>query len=114
MHEMMNVLQIRKYHSLQRKLGHGLTTLVVGGAQEALQGDDTTIELTLKSRKGFVKLALETGVDLVPSFGFGEQHIFRMINSPEGSKMRRFQEWVKRKLTFSPVIFTGRGIFQYL
>ena len=103
-----------KYHSLQRKPGHGLTTLVVGGAQEALQGDDTTIELTLKNRKGFVKLALETGVDLVPSFGFGEQHIFRMINSPEGSKMRRFQEWVKRKLTFSPVIFTGRGIFQYL
>merc|ERR1712098_532704 len=66
------------------------------------------------NRKGFVKLALQTGVDIIPSFGFGEQHIFKMLNGPEGSRMRRFQEWVKRKLTFSPVIFTGRGVFQYL
>ena len=81
---------------------NGVTTLVVGGAQEALQGTDDTIELILKNRKGFVKLALETGADLVPCFGFGEQQIFQMLQMPEGSKMRRFQEWFKKKTTFSP------------
>ena len=81
---------------------NGVTTLVVGGAQEALQGTDDTIELILKNRKGFVKLALETGADLIPCFGFGEQQIFQMLQMPEGSKMRRFQEWFKKKTTFSP------------
>ena len=81
---------------------NGVTTLVVGGAQEALQGTDDTIELILKNRKVFVKLALETGADLVPCFGFGEQQIFQMLQMPEGSKMRRFQEWFKKKTTFSP------------
>ena len=87
--------------------------MVVGGAQEALQGDEATVELTLKNRKGFVRLAMEAGADLVPSFGFGEQHIFRLVKSPKGSNLRKFQEKMKSLLSFSPVLFTGRGIFQY-
>jgi len=96
------------------KPNFGVTCLVVGGAQEALQGDEETVELTLKNRKGFVRLALESGADLIPCFAFGEQHVFKLVNSPEGSKLRRFQEWAKSWLSFSPVLFTGRGIFQYI
>lgn len=87
--------------------------VVVGGAQESLQGDENVIELTLKRRKGFVKLAMESEADLIPAFGFGEQKIYNLTTSPKGSKLRKFQEWVKKNMSFSPVLFSGRGVFQY-
>ena len=98
---------------IRSKPNFGVTCLVVGGAQEALQGDETTIELALKNRKGFVKLAMESGVGLIPCIGLGEQQIFNLLATPKGSKLRKFQEWAKGILSFSPVLFLGRGIFQY-
>ena len=91
---------------------NGVTCLVVGGAQESLSGSDFTVDLTLAKRKGFVKLALETGADLLPCFAFGEQQIFN-LHSEKGSRVRRFQEFLKKCTTIAPVIFSGRGIFQY-
>ena len=91
---------------------NGVTSLVVGGAQEALQADTEVVELTLANRKGFVKLAMETGSDLLPCFAFGENQIYNMV-SPKGSKLRKFQEFMKKLTTISPVVFSGRGIFQY-
>jgi len=91
---------------------NGVTCLVVGGAQESLSGNDSTVDLTLLKRKGFVKLALETGADLLPCFAFGEQQIFNLY-SEKGSKIRQFQEYLKKCTTIAPVIFSGRGIFQY-
>ena len=89
-----------------------MTSLVVGGAQEALQADTEVVELTLANRKGFIKLAMETGSDLLPCFAFGENQIYNMV-SPKGSKLRKFQEFMKKLTTISPVVFSGRGIFQY-
>lgn len=50
--------------------------LVVGGASEALNGSHDLIKLVLNKRKGFCKLALRHGVDLVPTFTFGEEFIY--------------------------------------
>ena len=51
--------------------------LVVGGATESLNcGDKHKVKLYLVRRKGFVKLALQHGRDLVPVFGFGENEIY--------------------------------------
>ena len=44
------------------------------------------MKLYLLKRKGFIKLALRHGVDLVPSFSFNEQLIFKQL-SPEKGKM---------------------------
>ena len=96
----------------KREPNNGVTCLVVGGAQESLCGNESTVELTLLNRKGFVKLALETGAHLLPCFAFGEQQIFN-LHSEKGSRVRRFQEFLKKCTTIAPVIFTGRGIFQY-
>lgn len=36
-------------------------------------------------RKGFVKLALREGASLVPVFSFGENAVFEMVKSREGT-----------------------------
>ena len=51
--------------------------------------------------------------DLVPVFSFGENELFKQASNPQGSWLRRFQEKLRKWLTFAPVIFYGRGIFQY-
>jgi hypothetical protein len=54
---------------------HGLTypynivNQPMGGVGEMLNNNEQTIFL---KRKGFIKLALETGVDLIPHYTFGD------------------------------------------
>jgi hypothetical protein len=52
-------------------------TIVVGGAAESLSAHPGTADLTLKRRKGFIKLAIRQGADLVPVFSFGENDVSR-------------------------------------
>ncbi|XP_029828946.3 2-acylglycerol O-acyltransferase 1 [Ixodes scapularis] len=87
--------------------------VVVGGAQEALDAHKGKSVLTLRNRKGFVRCALQCGADLVPVFSFGENDIYYQAKNPPGSRLRWFQEKMKALTGFSPVIFHGRGIFQY-
>ncbi len=89
------------------------TAIVVGGASEALNYETDKITLVLNKRKGFIKLALRFGRDIVPIFVFGENYVYGQAPNPEGSRLRRFQNWFEKKFTFSPPIFYGRGIFQY-
>ena len=58
--------------------------LVPGGALEALNSDPDKIRLVLNRRKGFIKLALKHGVDLVPTFSFGEAFIYDQVKSEKG------------------------------
>ena len=60
------------------------TVLVVGGALEAANSDKDCLKLVLNRRKGFIKLALRFGVDLVPTFSFGENSIYDQIPNPVG------------------------------
>jgi len=92
--------------------------LVVGGAREVLNQPDPSqgngeIRLILRERKGFVKLAMRHGADLVPTFSFGETSVFKFLPNPEGSFIRRFQVWFQRNFVYPPAIFYGRGLFQY-
>ncbi|XKL69080.1 hypothetical protein PGB90_006849 [Kerria lacca] len=54
--------------------------VVVGGVAEALKSQPETYKLVLKNRKGFVKLALETGSSLVPVFSFGETNTYDQVS----------------------------------
>ena len=99
-------------HLLTRPGGQ-LAVLVPGGAEEALNSDRREVRLVLNRRKGFVKMALTTGTPLVPSFTFGENKIYTKLDNPEGSWIRRFQDWAQNLFGFAPVLFLGRGIFNY-
>ncbi|GMS79713.1 hypothetical protein PENTCL1PPCAC_1888, partial [Pristionchus entomophagus] len=89
------------------------TLLVVGGAQEALDAHPGKHVLTLKKRKGFIKAALVNGASLVPCFAFGENDIFLQASNKEGTIVRWVQTLVKNMCGVSPVVFHGRGIFNY-
>jgi len=89
------------------------TVLVPGGARESLNGDKDRIRLVLNNRKGFIKMALETGVSLVPTFSFGEMCVYDLYPNPPGSWVRRLQDFVLSKTTVPLFFFMGRGVFQY-
>ena len=69
--------------TLKNKLLEGDSiVLVPGGAAEALNAhtesdqSNPTVTLSLARRRGFIRLAQETGAVLVPCFGFGENRAF--------------------------------------
>ena len=63
--------------------------------------------LIIKNRKGFVRIALETGSNLVPVFVFGENDVYNTLEVEKGSKLRKFQEWVKSWSQFGLPIIRG-------
>ncbi|XP_060137967.1 2-acylglycerol O-acyltransferase 3 [Zootoca vivipara] len=90
--------------------GHAVV-IVVGGAAESLDCAPGEQRVRLHGRRGFVRLALQHGADLVPVYTFGENDIFRQIRFPEGSCARRLQLGFKQLLGFAPCLFSGRGLF---
>lgn len=63
-------------------------TIVVGGAQEALDAQPDVMRLKLKGRYGFVKMALRNGAALVPVIGFGENQLWKGFRLEKGSFLR--------------------------
>uniref|UniRef100_A0A670KJF7 Acyltransferase n=1 Tax=Podarcis muralis TaxID=64176 RepID=A0A670KJF7_PODMU len=90
--------------------GHAVV-IVVGGASEMLDTVPGEHRIHLHRRKGFVRLALQHGADLVPVYTFGENDIYRLIRFPEGSFVHRLQLGFKQLIGFAPCLFSGRGLF---
>ena len=77
-----------------------------GGVQEVILIDPKNKDdliLFLQSRKGFIKLALETGTAIVPTFIFNLDNSFGYL-IPRG----KFMSNIARKIGFLPVFFWGR------
>lgn len=74
-----------------------------GSGEESLltrRGEDV---LVLSKRKGFVRLALSYGCDIVPIFGVGNSDLFTTYSFASGFRM-----WLQKKLHISIPIFHGR------
>ena len=76
--------------------------LIVGGEREQRYVYPDTYRFFVKSRKGFVKIALKTGAPLVPAISFGENNYFTIFKLRSTEKTYKF-----------PPAFCGRGFFQY-
>lgn len=100
-------------HILSRKDGGNLLGVIVGGAQEALNARPGAYKLLLRNRKGFVRLALMHGADLVPIFSFGENDLYDQVENSPGSWLRSIQNRLQKIMGISLPLFHGRGIFQY-
>lgn len=75
------VIDAARYNA-KRALASGYSiALVPGGATEALYAMPGKNTLVLKKRRGFVKLALECGADLVPVYSFGENDCYNQAAS---------------------------------
>lgn len=100
-------------HILSKKEGGNLLTIIIGGAQEALDARPGAYTLLLKNRKGFIKLALVHGAALVPIFSFGENSLYDQVDNTQGSCLRWIQNRLQKIMGISLPLFHGRGVFQY-
>jgi len=115
-YELLGIVDVSKesIEYLLKDAEPGMAVVIVpGGAAEALHARPGTFNLVLNNRKGFIRLALKHGADLVPVFSFGENELFDQVDNPEGSALRKFQMKFKAVTGFSPPLFHGRGIFNY-
>ena len=88
-------------------------TIVVGGARESLDAQPYSLRLVLARRKGFIKLAIRTGADLVPVLAFGENDLYDQVGPDSHPKIHKFQLLVKKLLGFTIPLFHARGVFNY-
>jgi len=73
---------------------------------ELLESKPDTDVLILKNRKGFVKLALENGVDLVPVYGYGITDLY--IQKLQIQWFKEARKWFVRKTQVAPTFGVGR------
>ncbi|KAE8627920.1 hypothetical protein XENTR_v10007222 [Xenopus tropicalis] len=85
--------------------------IAVGGAAESLNCRPGKNTVTLKQRKGFVKVALQHGADLVPVYSFGENEAYKQVVFEEGSWGRWIQKKFQKYVGFAPCLFHGCSFF---
>ncbi|XDA89293.1 hypothetical protein R6Z07F_018928 [Ovis aries] len=98
------------FYSVHSQLGQAVV-IVIGRAHEALYAIPGEHCLTLRNRKGFVRLALRHRASLVPVYSFAENDIFRVKGFAPDSWQHLFQITFKKLEGISPCIFWGRGLF---
>ncbi|KAF6266346.1 diacylglycerol acyltransferase [Scenedesmus sp. NREL 46B-D3] len=62
--------------NFRRLLNLGSVGLVPGGIAEMFMSEADREEIKLRDRKGFVRIAVEMGADLVPCYHFGNSRLF--------------------------------------
>lgn len=86
--------------------------LIVGGAQEALYARPGNYRFVINKRKGFVKIAIQTGAALVPVLSFGENDLLEQPSNNPGTWIRAYQEFVKKWTGIAPIFIYGRGFWE--
>jgi hypothetical protein len=100
-------------HACVNLLSRGKSVaIVIGGGSESLLASPGRYDLILMRRRGFVKIALQTGAALVPVVAFGESDLFRTVNELSyASMLRRFQRKLEKLTGFTVPLAYGRGLF---
>eukprot|EP01025_Chloroclados_australasicus_P064469 TRINITY_DN8620_c0_g2_i2.p1 TRINITY_DN8620_c0_g2~~TRINITY_DN8620_c0_g2_i2.p1 ORF type:complete len:353 (-),score=32.87 TRINITY_DN8620_c0_g2_i2:382-1338(-) len=93
---------------MKKYLNNGVSLCIVpGGVRELLYMDRGKEALYLSTRGGFVKLALQTGANLVPSFAFRQTELFSYIKL-DYFIGKNLYEKLARAIRFCPLILWGR------
>ena len=88
-------------------------TIVIGGARESLEAHPGTLRLILNGRRGFVKMALRTGADLVPVLAFGENDLYDQLRPNTHPTVHKVQMLVLKVFKFTVPALHGRGLLNY-
>lgn len=94
-----------------RGMGRAIT-ITVGGSREYAIARPGTMGIVIRIRKGFIRVAVETGADLVPVAAFGENDLFAPVDM-NSSLLKRGIAKIWESFVGHPVTFaTGRwGMF---
>ncbi|KOS21014.1 Diacylglycerol O-acyltransferase 2A [Escovopsis weberi] len=88
-------------------------TIVIGGARESLEAQPGSLRLVLNGRKGFIKMALRTGADLVPVLAFGENDLYDQLSPKTHPMVHKIQMIVLKVFKFTIPALHGRGLLNY-
>ncbi|GMS98149.1 hypothetical protein PENTCL1PPCAC_20324 [Pristionchus entomophagus] len=90
----------------QKEKGH-VVTIAIGGCNEGIMSAPGKYHLKLADRKGFVKVAMAEGADLVPMFRFGENDTYRPVNGICPKRLRNAQAHIVKNFGFCPPSLVG-------
>lgn len=77
--------------------------IYVGGEKEQLMTQENTYKVYLKGRLGFIKIALQYGIPLVPMYAFGENELYL-----HSSLFMGLRSWLQRKFQIAIPLIVGR------
>eukprot|EP01127_Copromyxa_protea_P022546 TRINITY_DN8135_c0_g1_i3.p1 TRINITY_DN8135_c0_g1~~TRINITY_DN8135_c0_g1_i3.p1 ORF type:complete len:315 (-),score=55.70 TRINITY_DN8135_c0_g1_i3:25-969(-) len=86
--------------NIHKLIDQGSVGLLPGGIAEIFVATPKKEIIYLKKRKGFVRIALERGTDILPVYYFGNTQLFNFVGGP--------LEAICRKLRMSAILFYGR------
>eukprot|EP00298_Acanthocystis_sp_HF-20_P000650 c10915_g1_i1.p1 GENE.c10915_g1_i1~~c10915_g1_i1.p1 ORF type:complete len:351 (+),score=123.95 c10915_g1_i1:219-1271(+) len=89
---------------LRRPYPYNKTVILPGGIAEMFLCRSDVEQIIIESRKGFIKVALKAGADIVPMYMFGNTQLYRVA----GGKFGEFLQFLSRKLRMSIIGFHGR------
>ena len=94
--------------TFEAMLGTGANVVVYPGGLDEANDDTASSAIAIRTRKGFVRLAVKHGVDVLPMFCFGELEAVGAVRPlPRG-----LSDFLRRKLRVSTTLFVGRfGLF---
>jgi hypothetical protein len=75
--------------SLRKTLQKKSVVLYIGGIAELFLSSENQERLFIKKRKGFIKMALRTGAEIVPIYFFGNTSVLSVLNHPVLRKFAR-------------------------
>lgn len=94
--------------------------IVVGGAGESLYAEPGRLDLILKKRRGFVRLAMQAlpapdapPTCLVPILSFGENEVYEQVRGDQSSLLYKIQTMIKKVAGFTLPLLHARGVFNY-
>lgn len=88
--------------------------ILLGGAQESLLARPGNMDLVLRKRQGFIKLAMSVpGTEIVPIIAFGENNLYDQVKNDPNTRLYKIQTFLKGKLGYTLPLIHGRGIFNY-
>ncbi|GMS88709.1 hypothetical protein PENTCL1PPCAC_10884 [Pristionchus entomophagus] len=93
----------------QKEKGQAVA-IVVGGINEAVATHPGKYHLKLKERKGFIRMAITEGADLVPMFHFGENEAYRPVEGICPERLRNMQAHLMNRFGFTPPLFMGKSL----
>ncbi|GMR40703.1 hypothetical protein PMAYCL1PPCAC_10898 [Pristionchus mayeri] len=84
--------------------------IAIGGLNEAIVSAPGQYFLKLKNRKGFVKIALSEGADLVPMLHFGENETYNAVEGICPIRLRNMQARLLQTFGFCPPLLVGKSL----